>query len=432
MTRTRSTKSAAADSAEEPGSKAKYTIPSKTGRPSKLFIFPTKASQESRIVALPHPRHGRPSRYLVCPETGIYEFTKIAAPKLNPRSWLVEAKTEAGNSVNGADETGAKAQIAMGAELFVATHFDPLFLLLPALVDAKSSKSGEEQKRLFLSSDDYFDKLPEESSHLSEITRWPNTRAMLETRMAAICDSVEAGDESMFRLNEHKLLSSVLEKAKRFRDAGLPPSMDEKFVQRALEAPIVIRSTAATNGAAGASDVDSGVTTPKTESAESQSSADGSTFSAASQLSTAATSFTEDASEENITAAISASPQVLELQRLQVAFDFICSSYIPPAIVEQLKQSLRDSDKCDTDFTALDSYSKELERLRSEVMATRCVDNFSRKRMRDEEDDEARQEKKQKLEEEKRKKANESRGVRDLKKVNTTGMKKLSAFFTKR
>lgn len=334
--------------------------------------------------------------------------------------------------MNGADETGAKAQIAMGAELFVATHFDPLFLLLPALVDAKSSKSGEEQKRLFLSSDDYFDKLPEESSHLSEIMRWPNTRAMLETRIAAICDSVEAGDESMFRLNEHKLLSSVLEKAKRFRDAGLPPSMDEKFVQRALEAPIVIRSTAVTNGAAGASDVDSGVTTPKTESAGSQSSADGSTFSAASQPSTAATSFTEDASEENITAAISASPQVLELQRLQVAFDFICSSYIPPAIVEQLKQSLRDSDKCDTDFTPLDSYLKELERLRSEVMATRCVDNFSRKRMRDEEDDEARQEKKRKLEEEKRKKANESRGVRDLKKVNTTGMKKLSAFFTKK
>ncbi len=320
----------------------------------------------------------------------------------------------------------------MGAELFVATRFDPLFLLLPALVGAKSSKSGEEQKRLFLSSDDYFDKLPEDSSHLSEITRWPNTRAMLESRMAAICDSVEAGDESMFRLNEQKLLSSVLEKAKRFSDAGLPASMDDKFVHRALEAPIMIRSAAVINSAAGASDMESGVSTPKTESAESQSSADGSTFSATSQPSTAATSFTEASSEENITAAMSASPEVLKLQRLQVAFDFICASYVPQPIAEQLKQSLRDSDKCDTDFGPLDSYMKELEKLRSEVMATRCVDNFSRKRMRDEEDDEARLEKKRKLEEEKRKKANESRGVRDLKKVNTTGMKKLSAFFTKK
>jgi hypothetical protein len=320
----------------------------------------------------------------------------------------------------------------MGAELFVATQLDPLFLLLPALVGAKSSKSGEEQKRLFLSSDDYFDKLPEESSHLSEIIRWPKTRAILESRMAAICDSVEAGDESMFRFNEQKLLSSVVEKAKRLSDSGLPTSMEEKFVQRALEAPIMIRSSTVANNAAVASDTESGVSTPKTESAESQSSTEGSTFSAASQPSTAATSFTEASAEDNITSALSASPEVLKLQRLQVAFEFICSSYIQQPLAELLKLSLRDSNKCDTDFAPLDSYVKELGKLRAEVMATRCVDNFSRKRMRDEEEDETRLEKKRKLEEEKRKKANESRGVRDLKKVNTTGMKKLSAFFTKK
>ena len=43
----------------------------------------------------------------------------------------------------------------------------------------------------------------------------------------------------------------------------------------------------------------------------------------------------------------------------------------------------------------------------------------------------ARAEKKRKEEEEKMKKAGESRGVRELKKVNTSGMKKLSAFFGK-
>ena len=250
--------------------------------------------------------------------------------------------------------------------------------------------------------------------------------------MAAICDSVEAGDESMFRVDEQKLLSSVLDKAKRLSDSGLPTSMEEKFVQRALEAPVMIRRSTVANNAAPASDTESGVSTPKTESAESQTSAEGSTFSAASQPSTAATSFTEASAEENITSAMSASPEVLRLQRLQVAFDFICSSYINQPLAEQLKLSLRDSDKCDTDFGPLDSYVKELENLRAEVMATRSMDNFSRKRMRDEEDDEARLEKKRKLEEEKRKKANESRGVRDLKKVNTTGMKKLSAFFTKK
>jgi len=52
--------------------------------------------------------------------------------------------------------------------------------------------------------------------------------------------------------------------------------------------------------------------------------------------------------------------------------------------------------------------------------------------MNDDEAAETRAEKKRrKEEEEKRKKAGESRGLRDLKKVNVTGMKKMSDFFGK-
>jgi len=51
----------------------------------------------------------------------------------------------------------------------------------------------------------------------------------------------------------------------------------------------------------------------------------------------------------------------------------------------------------------------------------------------DEEATDVRAEKKRKQEEEDRKKKmGESRGVRDLKKVNVTGMKKMSDFFTKK
>ncbi|KAJ4160514.1 hypothetical protein NW754_003633 [Fusarium falciforme] len=57
--------------------------------------------------------------------------------------------------------------------------------------------------------------------------------------------------------------------------------------------------------------------------------------------------------------------------------------------------------------------------------------DYSRKRDRDEEEDEARV-KKRKAEEEKKKKSMESRGVRELKKVNTKGMKKMSDFFKKK
>jgi hypothetical protein len=53
--------------------------------------------------------------------------------------------------------------------------------------------------------------------------------------------------------------------------------------------------------------------------------------------------------------------------------------------------------------------------------------------MIEDEDSETRAEKKRKKEEEeKRKKAGESRGVKNLKKVNVSGMKKMSDFFKKK
>lgn len=437
MRGTRSSKPVAADAPKDtPSSKSKYTVSSKSGEPSKLFILPRSATADARIVSLPHPQNGQPSRYLVCPETGLYEFTKVAAPKTAPRSWLVASANTDKEKQSRIDS----AETSASADLFLATRADPLFLLLPALIDAKSARASSEQKRLFLSFDDYVDKLPEESSNLWEIARWPKTKALLESRLAAICDTVDAGDESMFRVSEEKLFSVILSKATRLASGGLPASVEEKFVQKALEAPILLRSASNVAGAAAGvaatlEGAESGTSTPKTESTESTESqsstaTDSLTFSAVSQSSTAASSFSED--DVAVTTAMTASPEVVQLQRLRVAFSFICASYIPQAIAEQLKQSLSNNATCKTDFEPLDAYMTELEKLRKETMATRPTGDFSRKRVRDEEEDEARLEKKRKIEEEKKRKATESRGVRDLKKVNTTGMKKLSAFFTKK
>ncbi|KAJ2970936.1 hypothetical protein NQ176_g7944 [Zarea fungicola] len=437
MRGTRSSKAASADALkpkEALASKSKYSVTTKTGHASRIFIIPRKATADARIVTLPHPQNGQPSRYLACPETGIYEFTKVAAPRSSPRSWLLASTSieeENQNSIDGAETTSS-------ADLYVASHVDPLFILLPALVDAKVAKSSTEQKRLFLSSDDYFDRLPEDSSHLSEIIRWPKTRALLESRMAAICDTVDAGDESMFRVNETKLFSTIFSKANRLSTGGLPASVEERFVLKALEAPMKLRISNSLVGPVaeviGATSEDTeSVSTPKTESAESQSSTVTEILSAISQPSTATSSFSEEAPiDDAFTSAMTASPEIIQLQRLRVAFDFICASYIPLAIADRLKQSLADTTICKKDFSPLTTYKAELEKLRKEINATRPVDNFSRKRMRDEEEDEARLEKKRKLEEEKKRKATESRGVRDLKKVNTTGMKKLSSFFTKK
>lgn len=82
-------------------------------------------------------------------------------------------------------------------------------------------------------------------------------------------------------------------------------------------------------------------------------------------------------------------------------------------------------------FTELEEYLTKLSKLRTEAAASRNIDINGGKRARDEDDDE-RLEKKRKMEqEEKVKKANTSRGVKQLAKVNTAGMMKLSAFFKK-
>ncbi|KAF4444844.1 Ribonuclease H2 subunit B [Fusarium acutatum] len=420
MARTRSTKAAPVDTkASEPKStSSKFSLSSRVENPSKIFILPSKATPEARIVTLPNPRHGRPARYLVCPETGIYEFTKVAIPNTTPRSWLIETSSD--SSTDSAGKTG----VSMGQDLFLATSIDPLFLVLPALTEAQSKSS--EGKRLFLSSDDYLDKLPQGSSHLSEIVRCDKTRKLIESRMAEVCDTVEAGDENMFRINESKLVNVVLEKAKRMREGGLAPSMEEKFVKKALEAPILVQKRETTEITTKTTTrTESQASNP--ESADSQSTA-ATTETEVSETSTAATSFTAETTTENIVSAIEASPEIINLQRLRIAFSFICSCYVASSLVAQLEDMLKR--EAMVDFSPLDEYLAKLSKLRAEAMAAHSID-YSRKRDLDEEEDEAFV-KKRKMEEEKKKKSLESRGVRDLKKVNTKGMKKMSDFFKKK
>ena len=435
MGRTRSSKPVAGDDSEPaaPGSSSKYTLGPRKELPAQLFIIPDAVTHNARIVTLPHPRSGQPSRYLVCPESGIHEFTNVSPPKSTPSSWLIN-RAAPDKSGSPHEKTKDCADVVMAGAMYVATSIDPIFLVLPALADGRIEKGSDETKRMFITSDDHFDKLPEESSHLNEILRWEPTRTLIESRMESICDTVDAGDEKMFRLNEQKFFATILSKAKRMSSNGLPSSLDEKFVQKALEAPVLLQKTIKKPAEApvASGGTDSAVSTPRTDSAMSQSTAStaDSASSFASQPSTAATSFVEESpgDEEPITGTRPSS-DVLDLQRLRVAFDFICSKYIPMDQATQLQQRLKEKDTSNVDFTPLDTYLAKLTALRAEAMAANSMADYSRKRGRDEEEDEMRAEKKRKLEEEKRRKANESRGVRDLKKVNTSGMLKLSHFF---
>ncbi|OTB11176.1 hypothetical protein K445DRAFT_322361 [Daldinia sp. EC12] len=429
--------------------KSRYTLPTESINPPKLFILPTSATKDAKIISLLNPRYAKPTRYLVCPETGIYEFTRIAAPKATPRSWLIECgntgKVEEKTSEDGA-ELGA--YITKGADLYVATLIDPLFLILPAFAD--QSANTKDGKRMFISGDDHLDSIREKSPHLSEIVRWGNIRTLLESRMAAICDTAEAGDETMFRFNEDKLLTEVLGKAQKMSEQSLPKSMEEKFVTKVLEAPVVgmkRENTTTLSVSQTETQVQSETpaststgSTPKPESVESQSSTSSmeTAPSLVSEVSTAATSVVEESittttTTAELTPSLGASPEIITLQRLRTAFNFICSCYIAPSQATQLQTKLKEQNPPPVDFTPLDNYLEEISKLRQELAAARSVGDYSRKRVLDEEELADRAEKKRrKEEEEKRKKAGESKGVRDLKKVNTVGMKKMSDFFKKK
>ncbi|EEY22039.1 conserved hypothetical protein [Verticillium alfalfae VaMs.102] len=383
MARTRATKaapSAKPDTSEASAPKTLYSLPEEAANPPKVFILPTKATKAARIVSLLHPRHAKPSRYLVCPETGIYEFTKIAAPKTTPRSWLIETKP--GDLENGTPDASSsqwQAQITNGADLFIATAFDPLFLMLPALFGPATTK--DDAKRLFLTSDDHFDAISDSSSHLSEVLRCPKTRSHFEARMAVICDSVDAGDETMFRVSDKKFADTMISKAKAM-GAVLPPSMEERFVKKPLEAPLSLqKSNAAKVETKPASDDVStpGPSTPRTESADSQASATTLETSASfvSEASTTATSVNEEATEDAVLSTAKAPEDVVALQKLRVALDFICASYATPAITNRLQTHLLDPEVSGVNFAPLNAYLEELTRLRIEAAASMSTSNYS-------------------------------------------------------
>jgi hypothetical protein len=416
--RTRSTTS----SPVKPSSKKPEPQPEQN-EPLKLFILPQDSSAEARFLLLQHPRDGNKKRYLFCPTKGLYEFTKINAPSIDPRSILFapSIQLESESIAEGGLEVPVQLDQSTGyvnkaAEFFVATPFDATFLLLPILMPQETKKS------LFQPLDDILEYQLDEDRHLKYV--YKHGRQILENAMDRICDKVEAGEEKMYRLNEEKLVTDIIGRCERVLYNGLPSSMEDKFVNRALEAPVLSIKREDTDPATNKSSCGD-FTDAEMESFETQS----------TKASTAASTVFSEAQSVTTTGTVvedDVTTQMQRLQRLRSIFTFITSSYTPIRICTRL-MSLLDSDKSVIDFAPLQNHLAGLAKLRAEAAASRSLGDFSRKRNLDEEDfNETREEKKRKLaEEEKRKKAGESMGVRALKKVDVSGMKKMSSFFTK-
>ncbi|KAK5070940.1 hypothetical protein LTR64_003914 [Lithohypha guttulata] len=312
------------------------------------------------------------------------------------------------------------------ADYMTATPYDISFTLLPlVLVSGRSS--------LFQSMDDLVDTADVETYDLKYVLQ--HNRKLVEDALESICDTVEAGDEKMFRYSQTKTLHNIISKARRVVDIRLPASLEDRFVTRTLEAPVLsVRREESTislsNTEPEPQDSASRTSTPTPyQSFDSQSSAasvaPSVVFSEASVATT--TTLTATVPESTIPATIK------HLQRLLTAFKFITTSYLSSSLSSTLLALLQDHTVSGIDFAPLNEHLDHIAKLRAQAAASSDLASFSRKRGGLEEDEEAelRAEKKRKLEEEeKRKKASTSHGVKQLAKVDVKGMKKMSAFFT--
>lgn len=409
--KTRATKTSAkvAESSDETHLESPGLEPS-SNNPPFTFILPEGVSLDARVVTLPNPASAIPGRYLFCPEKGIYEFTKITAPKKTPRSLLIAPNQSITEPLEN-ESIVSTGYTVENADFYIATPFDPLFILLPALIPAADS-----HEQLFLTIDDHLDKLAEKAKHLSHLLRSTKIQQLFEKRADAVCDNVDLGHEKMFRLSNQKLLAELVDKAQRVLANGLPASIEIHFVQEALRVPMMaVQRTESQDEATPTADADS--SNPSTATEQSQPSQ--------SSAVTEATSLTS-ASE-------STPDGITTLLRLRAALNMILSNYIPSTLHTPLNTLLKSSSSS-VDFAPLDAHLDHIADAKRRAQALRSLsDNISRKRstLNDEEAEEREATKRRKKEEEEAKKKNMSRGVKQLGKVNTTGMMKLSSFFAK-
>lgn len=432
MAKTRSKPAAKAsqEPKEEIVSKKPSLAPAEAN-PPKLFILPKHASKDARILTLPNPATTKENRYFFCPETGLYEFTTIAAPSSTPRSLLITSQKSSKElekgETNGATEDEAEEEdkdakfsngyISRSASLFVATPVDLLFLLLPIVSPPSSQKKG---KGMYLTFEDHIEQTSEQVKRLLKPAA---SRALFEKRLDAICDIIEAGDETMFRLAVEKLVAELLTKAKRMVTKGLPATMEDRFIRQALQAPVTTLKREDTTTSEVTVDE-----TSQPETAESQDSAQ-SKKESRDPLITPATSFSSDTPLEPRPEEIP--EEIKYLLRIRTSINFMLQSYLPPHLRALVQTHLSANNALD--FSPLDAHLKILASLREETRALRSLsDNISRKRpIEDDEQAEIRAEKKRKKEEEEKRKKSEGRAIKQLKKVDTSGMKKMSSFFTK-
>lgn len=418
------TKATTSKTEEVEQTKAPKDLAPSVNKPPHVFVLPKDASAEARILSLSSSTSSL-TRFLVCPQKGFYEFTKIAAPKKACRSWLLAPcrlrETEAqGGPADAGESEHDKGYLLGKPDLFIATPVDPLFILLPLLAEADSGS--------YLTFSDYLYTTEGEGlGQLQQLLRQSTFNSLektMERRMQAVCDCLDMGDgeDKMYQLSVPKLAAELASKAKNMVRRGLPETMEERFVKQALEMPVLSIKREESSIGVAADDA-----APEAESAATSQETSASVGSsvAVSTTSTALTTPTESQSDSV--------DNIAELLRIRTAMNFITISYIPASIHTRVQEALG-SQTSPIDFEPLNKHLDHIASVKKQAQALRSLsDNISRKRSADEDEDalEKAEAKRKKKEEDEIRKKNTSRGVQQLAKANTSGMKKLSSFFAK-
>ncbi|KAI9716078.1 MAG: hypothetical protein M1828_000489 [Chrysothrix sp. TS-e1954] len=368
--------------------------------PAELFILPSEASGQARIVSLPHPATSTPCRYLYCPDTGLYELTNIANPKSTPTSCLLAPDRSADGEE--ANETSDEGYVIQDAKVIVATPMDPLFFLAPLFSE------NMDQRPLGRTLEDHTQLLAESSEHMAKFLRQPAQRAFFEEVLRTDLRSAGVVDgEALSRVEPTCLFRPIQKKAQRITQKGLPRSL-AAYSEKQLQVP--------------------SITVLPTESTEGLSSR------------AVGVESVDDEKGEPLAVGTNAAPQdntrptqeIANLNTYRIALDYLTQNYLPSRLHPTFQAWLQQNSKIS--FVPLDRHLAHVQKLRNEARALRSLsDNISRKRssLEDDEAAEVRAEKRRKKEDEEKRKKAETRAVKDLKKVDTSGMKKMSSFFVK-
>lgn len=398
----------------------------------RVFLLPkaTPSSPNFVVISLPHPRTSAPTRFLLHPDTGLHEITKITPTATAPRSWLLAGTPSDTKDEKTPPDWVGDGQIIQDASLYVSTPVDPLFVLLPRLLPAGAPKVHflplDDVLDTFTATDDDDDDVRDsaDKSHWGAALKPGSVaRRQVEARIRVVCDTVDVDGETAYRPSMEKVLALLVGKCEAMAEGGLPKSMEDMFVVKPLVRPISEEQPEGGEEEAGKEGHDAAMEeTSKTT------------------LVVVGKSNEEKKDEETVDEESTppkprnllppASKATIQLLRLRVASQFLSASYLPTHLSVLLATALTSAH----DFTSLDTYLSELKRLRSEALSLRSGD-FSMKRSLDDDGGDAgagKRRKKEEEEAEKKRKKNVSKGVRDLGKANTRGMAKMTSFFKKK